>query len=30
MIKVITVIGFLIFGICINAGAGQMGYIGFK
>ena len=30
MIKVITVIGFLIFGICINAGAGQQGYIGFK
>lgn len=30
MIKVVTVIGFLIFGICINAGAGQQGYIGFK
>lgn len=29
-IKVITVIGFLIFGICINAGAGSEGYIGFK
>ncbi|ODH47259.1 hypothetical protein GX48_06661 [Paracoccidioides brasiliensis] len=29
-IKVITVIGFMIFGICINAGAGQQGYIGFK
>ncbi|TGZ76477.1 arginine permease [Ascodesmis nigricans] len=29
-IKVITVVGFLIFGICINAGAGQQGYIGFK
>lgn len=29
-IKVITIIGFLIFGICINAGAGQQGYIGFK
>lgn len=29
-IKVITIIGFLIFGICINAGAGQRGYIGFK
>jgi amino acid transporter len=29
-IKVVTVIGFLIFGICINAGAGQQGYIGFK
>ncbi|USW54840.1 hypothetical protein Slin15195_G081590 [Septoria linicola] len=30
LIKVITVIGFLIFGICINAGAGQQGYIGFE
>lgn len=30
MIKVITIIGFLLFGICINAGAGQDGYIGFK
>ena len=30
MIKVVTIIGFLIFGICINAGAGQQGYIGFK
>ena len=30
LIKVITVLGFLIFGICINAGAGQQGYIGFK
>ncbi|KAM7214002.1 Amino acid permease/ SLC12A domain containing protein [Rhypophila decipiens] len=30
MIKVITVCGFLIFGICMNAGAGQEGYIGFK
>ncbi|KAG9235321.1 putative arginine permease [Amylocarpus encephaloides] len=29
MIKVITVIGFLIFGICIDAGAGQHGYLGF-
>ncbi|KAK3491579.1 amino acid permease/ SLC12A domain-containing protein [Neurospora crassa] len=29
-VKVITVLGFLIFGICINAGAGQQGYIGFK
>ncbi|KAF2164219.1 hypothetical protein M409DRAFT_56909 [Zasmidium cellare ATCC 36951] len=28
-IKVITVIGFLIFGICIDAGAGQQGYLGF-
>jgi len=30
MIKVITVLGFMIFGICINAGAGSQGYIGFK
>jgi len=29
-IKVVTVIGFIIFGICINAGAGEKGYIGFK
>ncbi|KAF7185968.1 Arginine permease CAN1 [Pseudocercospora fuligena] len=29
-IKVITVIGFLIFAICIDAGAGQHGYLGFK
>lgn len=29
-IKVITVLGFLIFGICINAGAGSEGYLGFK
>lgn len=29
-IKVLTVIGFLIFGICINAGAGKQGYLGFK
>ncbi|RDL33900.1 putative Arginine transporter [Venustampulla echinocandica] len=28
-IKVITVIGFLIFAICIDAGAGQHGYLGF-
>lgn len=28
-IKVLTVIGFLIFGICIDAGAGQQGYLGF-
>lgn len=28
-IKVITVIGFMIFGICIDAGAGQNGYLGF-
>ncbi|CAG8954202.1 hypothetical protein HYFRA_00005822 [Hymenoscyphus fraxineus] len=30
MIKVLTVIGFLIFGICIDAGAGQNGYLGFE
>ncbi|KAB5577576.1 arginine permease [Coniochaeta sp. 2T2.1] len=29
-IKVVTIVGFLIFGICINAGAGQQGYIGFS
>lgn len=29
-IKVVTVIGFLIFAICIDAGAGQHGYLGFK
>jgi amino acid transporter len=29
MIKVLTVVGFLIFGICIDAGAGQNGYLGF-
>ncbi|RDW93203.1 putative arginine transporter [Aspergillus mulundensis] len=29
-IKVLTVIGFMIFGVCINAGAGQEGYIGFR
>ncbi|KAL4812832.1 amino acid permease/ SLC12A domain-containing protein [Aspergillus spinulosporus] len=28
-IKVLTVIGFMIFGICINAGAGKQGYMGF-
>ncbi|KAK5114902.1 hypothetical protein LTR62_002061 [Meristemomyces frigidus] len=28
-IKVLTVLGFLIFGICIDAGAGQHGYLGF-
>lgn len=28
-VKVITVVGFLIFGICIDAGAGQHGYLGF-
>lgn len=30
MIKVVTIVGFIIFAICINAGAGQEGYIGFK
>lgn len=30
MIKVLTVVGFLIFGICIDAGAGQEGYLGFR
>lgn len=29
-IKVITIVGFIIFAICINAGAGEQGYIGFK
>ncbi|KAI9372383.1 amino acid permease/ SLC12A domain-containing protein [Aspergillus egyptiacus] len=29
-IKVLTVIGFMIFGICINAGAGREGYLGFR
>ncbi|KAG5989064.1 hypothetical protein E4U54_004459 [Claviceps lovelessii] len=29
-IKVITVIGFIIFSICVNAGASPQGYIGFK
>ncbi|KAL2799253.1 amino acid permease/ SLC12A domain-containing protein [Aspergillus keveii] len=29
-IKVLTIVGFLIFAICINAGAGQEGYIGFR
>ncbi|WPG99812.1 Hypothetical protein R9X50_00263100 [Acrodontium crateriforme] len=28
-IKVLTVMGFLIFGICIDAGAGKNGYLGF-
>ncbi|KAI1177473.1 arginine transporter [Nemania sp. FL0916] len=28
-IKVVTIIGFIIFAICINAGAGQQGYLGF-
>lgn len=30
LIKVITVLGFMIFAICIDAGVGQQGYIGFK
>ncbi|KAI5295893.1 hypothetical protein KEM52_006579 [Ascosphaera acerosa] len=30
LIKCVTVIGFMIFGICINAGVGKEGYIGFK
>ncbi|KAF2245004.1 histidine permease [Trematosphaeria pertusa] len=29
-LKVIALIGFMIFSICINAGAGQQGYLGFK
>ncbi|KAF2878003.1 amino acid permease/ SLC12A domain-containing protein [Massariosphaeria phaeospora] len=29
-IKVVALLGFMIFSICINAGAGQQGYIGFK
>ncbi|KAJ6000083.1 hypothetical protein N7481_000492 [Penicillium waksmanii] len=29
-IKILTVVGFMIFAICINAGAGQRGYIGFR
>lgn len=29
-IKVITIIGFIIFSICVNAGVGNQGYIGFK
>ena len=28
-IKVITIVGFMIFGICIDAGAGKQGYLGF-
>lgn len=30
LIKVITVLGFMIFAICIDAGVGDQGYIGFK
>ncbi|KAI2635460.1 arginine transporter [Xylaria nigripes] len=29
-IKVVTIIGFVIFAICIDAGAGQQGYLGFE
>ena len=29
-VKVLTVVGFLIFAICIDAGAGQNGYLGFE
>lgn len=29
-IKVVTIVGFIIFAICVNAGVGQQGYIGFK
>lgn len=29
MIKVVTIIGFIIFAICIDAGAGRNGYLGF-
>ncbi|KAK2857308.1 hypothetical protein FQN49_004827 [Arthroderma sp. PD_2] len=29
-IKVITVVGFMIFAICMNAGVGDQGYIGFR
>ncbi|KAL6870172.1 lysine permease [Amphichorda felina] len=29
-IKVVTLVGFIIFSICINAGVGDQGYIGFK
>ncbi|KOS22144.1 Arginine permease [Escovopsis weberi] len=29
-IKVVTILGFIIFGICVNAGVGDQGYIGFK
>ena len=28
-IKVITILGFLIFGICVDAGVGKQGYLGF-
>jgi amino acid transporter len=29
-IKVVALLGFMIFAVCINAGAGQQGYIGFE
>lgn len=29
-LKAMALVGFMIFSICINAGAGQLGYIGFK
>ncbi|KAJ6107672.1 Arginine permease CAN1 [Penicillium sp. IBT 18751x] len=29
-VKIITVVGFMIFAICMNAGVGQEGYIGFR
>lgn len=29
-IKVVTIVGFIIFSICVNAGVGAQGYIGFK
>ncbi|RGP70967.1 aat family amino acid transporter [Fusarium sporotrichioides] len=29
-IKVITIIGFIVFSICVNAGVGDQGYLGFK
>ncbi|WDK14987.1 amino acid permease [Colletotrichum graminicola] len=28
-IKVVTIVGFIVFAICINAGVGQQGYLGF-
>lgn len=29
-IKVVTILGFIIFSICVNAGVGDQGYLGFK
>ncbi|PHH89987.1 hypothetical protein CDD83_4786 [Cordyceps sp. RAO-2017] len=29
-VKVVTILGFFIFGICVNAGVGDQGYIGFR